>query len=106
QGPHVIHSIHSSGLYSPIPFVNTKPEEFAEDDNLTLQTSAGEIPIRVNSNFYPGDGFAEIRFECVDNRWQLHCDFNRSQGKIPLSVSFSCPLSQASKPGDSCQLNV
>ncbi|MDN3638648.1 alkaline phosphatase D family protein [Simiduia curdlanivorans] len=98
EGTQLIHSIHSSGLYAPIPFVNTKPEEFAEDDQLTLTAGHTQMSVRINASFFPGDGFAELRFEQVDNQWQLHCDFNRSQGKIPLALSFTSPVPTRKRP--------
>ncbi len=70
-------SIHSSGLYSPLSFVNSTPELFAQREtfNTDHQTQCD-----VSAEFYPGDGFALISCYRQGAYWMMSCTFNREQG--------------------------
>ena len=70
-------SIHSSGLYSPMSFVNSTAELFAHHEQ--FKTSDHTL-CEVSSQFYPGDGFALISCYTKDSDWIVDCSFNRENG--------------------------
>ncbi|MGH1372668.1 MAG: alpha/beta fold hydrolase [Cellvibrionaceae bacterium] len=70
-------SIHSSGLYSPLSFVNSKPELFAQRETFS---SDAQVQCNVSAEFFPGDGFALISCYQQDSNWVMSCSFNREQG--------------------------
>ncbi len=70
-------SIHSSGLYAPMSFVNSTPELFAHHEDFEPDP---QVVCRVSSQFYPGDGFALISCYQQDSDWVMECAFNRQQG--------------------------
>ncbi len=72
-----ITSIHSSGLYSPLSFVNSKPELFAQRENFAIDT---QIQCEVSAEFFAGDGFALISCFQQDSDWMMSCTFNRELG--------------------------
>lgn len=61
------YSIHSSGLYCPLEFVNSQPDDFIAQERFCpadLGQSSGLIKeIEVDTKFYPGDGFALLKVE-------------------------------------------
>lgn len=69
-------SIHSSGLYSPMSFVNSTPELFAQHEQFS---PSEQTQCEVSSQFYPGDGFALISCYTKDSDWIVDCSFNREQ---------------------------
>lgn len=71
-----ITSIHSSGLYAPMSFVNSTPELFAHHEDFEPNP---QVVCRVASQFYPGDGFALISCYQQGSDWNLECTFDREQ---------------------------
>lgn len=69
-----LHSIHSSGLYSPWPFAVTNPEDFAAPDSFTFPGPEGQVLRCTVSDWtdHPGDGFAALRV--VGARLELRFD--------------------------------
>ena len=88
-----IYSIHSSGLYSPYPFANSNPSDFAKKDTFNIGES--DILCQISSTFYPGDGFALISAYQMEDAWHISSDFSRA-GKTPESaedvISWSAEL--------------
>ena len=92
----VIHSVHSSGFYSPLPFVNSQAADFAADENFsfTLDGADGKegkegkegkdaddetYHCEVRTRFAePGDGFALMRVSKEQDEWAIHCEFDRA----------------------------
>lgn len=72
-----ITSIHSSGLYSPLSFVNSKPELFAHHERFSVND---KVQCDVSAEFYPGDGFALISCYQEGPNWMMSCTFNREDG--------------------------
>jgi alkaline phosphatase D len=58
-----LHSIHSSGLYTPWPFAVTNPEDFAAPESFTFPGPEGQVLRCTVSAWadFPGDGFALLR---------------------------------------------
>lgn len=71
-----IHSIHSSGLYSPYPFANSNPNDFANKE--TFDVGENGLQCQVSSTFYPGDGFALISAYQMEEVWHISSDFSRA----------------------------
>ncbi len=86
------HSVHSSALYAPYPFANSRQEDFPIDDSFEFDdpfhpadqagpplayrcTVATTFPER-------GDGFAILRPSPADAGWQVRVEFHRP-GKAP-----------------------
>ncbi len=88
-----IYSIHSSGLYSPYPFANSNPNDFAKKDTFSIGES--NIRCQVSSTFYPGDGFALVSAYKMEEAWHISSNFSRA-GKTPESteevISWSTKL--------------
>ena len=94
KGKAVIHSIHSSALYAPLPFVNTRSDQLLANESFHFnhlqvsneqneQRKAKAYQCDVKSVFpSAGDGFTIIRIEERKNeghsRWLLHCEYDRS----------------------------
>ena len=97
DGTQIVHSIHSSGLYSPLPFVNSIAEDFAEHDQFVLDSSSDSLKAAVNARFFPGDGFAELQFIKEGNQWLMLCNFNRATGDIQLKLNLSAPMAAIDK---------
>ena len=55
-----LHSIHSSGLFSPYPFGDASPDEFLKKDSFVFKVANTGTSYRceVETTFFPGDGFA------------------------------------------------
>jgi hypothetical protein len=58
-----LHSIHSSGLYTPWPFAVTNVEDFAAPEHFTFPGPGGQVLRCTVSAWadFPGDGFALLR---------------------------------------------
>lgn len=75
-----LHSIHSSGLYSPLPFSNAAVESLRWKDEFRFGGQSGVRyvctvrPIRVMG----GDGFALLRAQARDDKWSVQCLFDRA----------------------------
>jgi phosphodiesterase/alkaline phosphatase D-like protein len=73
-----IHSIHSSGLYTPYVFANASPEDFVPEETLAL----GASQWRVQSEFAPpGQGFALIRVTPQTESWTVEIRFSLHSGR-------------------------
>lgn len=88
----VIHSIHSSGLYSPYPFANSIPEDLMEEDHFNFSTPTG-----INSSYRCseftrfaalGDGFAVLRVFKKNGDWHINCRFDRESSVRPSANSY------------------
>ena len=84
--PVVFHSIHCSGLYSPFPFANGKPQDLLETDSFQFDVAGEDYRCEVLSTKFigPGDGFATIR--CVRNGagWSVCYTFDQGRGSDEL----------------------
>lgn len=78
-----IYSIHSSGLYSPYPFANSSPDDFAEKE--TFDIGKDNLQCKVASTFYPGDGYALTSVYQQEETWHISSDFSRA-GDSPEST--------------------
>jgi cholesterol oxidase len=78
----VVHSIHSSGMYTPYPFANSIPEDFALVDRFP-DVSQGHAPPQsvwnIEANVArPGQGFALIalKYDEAQLRWHMTVEFD------------------------------
>lgn len=73
-----LYSIHSSGLYSPLPFSNAAVQSLRLTDEFSFQLGDTFLctvqPIEVT----PGDGFALVHVEKRDTQWSVECLFERA----------------------------
>ncbi len=86
------HSVHSSALYAPYPFANSRREDFPVDDSFEFDDpfhpgddDGPPLVYRctVATTFpEPGDGFAILRPSPSDDGWQVRVEFHRP-GKAP-----------------------
>jgi len=94
-----LHSIHCSGLYSPYPFANARPDDFAGDEILYARSGRWQIA----STFHEGQGFAVIDVRANGPHWDVAIDFNldRDAGKpFTFSLKRTAPLTtQAGQTG-------
>jgi cholesterol oxidase len=75
-------SIHCSGLYSPFPFANGKPQDLLRTDAFTFKVAGQRYRCKVVSTklIKTRDGFATIR--CMRNGsggWAVRCKFNQAR---------------------------
>jgi len=75
-----LHSIHSSGLFSPYPFANGSPDDFIANDGFEFKLPCGAGGIReyrceVETKFFPGDGFALATAQSNSLGWFLDVEF-------------------------------
>lgn len=91
EGPAVtLHSIHSSGLYTPWTFAVTNSEDFAAPDRFSFRAPGGQM-LRCTVGAWadhPGDGFAALRVR----DGQLELWFDRA-GR-PLHAADALPAPQ------------
>ena len=69
------YSIHSSALYAPYPFANSKPEDLLQHDRFFFKNN--QYLCEADTAFYPGDGFALLSVKQLESSWEVHCRFNR-----------------------------
>lgn len=75
----VVHSIHSSALYSPFPFANSIYDSLACEDRFRVGNSP--YSCEVSTTFRaPGDGFALLEASCENGRARVRCRFDRESG--------------------------
>jgi PhoD-like phosphatase len=84
----MLHSIHSSGLFSPYPFADGSPEDFIANDRFEFKLSCGTGDIReyrceVETKFFPGDGFAVATAHNNSLAWFLDVEFYGATGPKP-----------------------
>lgn len=91
-----VHSIHSSALYAPYAFANSKVEDFASPDCFEFEQddqddhSGKRRRFRCSvETFFPrtGDGFAIVR-PCPTgaSSWRLDVDFDGADGQVRRSI--------------------
>jgi len=83
------HSVHSSALYAPYPFANSRCEDFAADDTFSFdhvdeRGTIRQFTCRVTTYFpNTGDGFALLRphFDANSGRWVVDVEFDGAAGR-------------------------
>ncbi|TPL04625.1 MULTISPECIES: alkaline phosphatase D family protein [unclassified Mesorhizobium] len=76
-----LHSVHSSGLYSPYPFANGVPDNFQADETFLFPNlTSGPYRCEVRTSFVPGDGFALIAVDHSQSGWHLNVGFHGASG--------------------------
>jgi hypothetical protein len=80
-----LHSIHSSGLFSPYPFGDGSPDEFMAKDSFEFKVGTKRLEYRceVETRFFPGDGFALATAQNTSPGWSLNVKFYNSAGMKP-----------------------
>ncbi len=76
----VVHSIHSSALYSPFPFANSVTDSLAFKDTFQLGASPYSCEVSMACRA-PGDGFALLEARLGNGQAQLRCRFDRASGE-------------------------
>ncbi len=78
----LVHSIHSSPLYGPFPFADSRPADLAGDETFRFGVAAARYTCAVDTEFAaPGDGFAVLQALKAENgAWRLRCTFDRASG--------------------------
>jgi cholesterol oxidase len=85
-----VYSVHSSGLYAPFGFANSRPRDFVSEDCFTFDHGSAHYSIKVSVlEWVEGDGYVEIECSKKDGRWTIKASFNRRQGEIPVSFDLS-----------------
>jgi hypothetical protein len=78
-----LHSVHSSGLYSPYPVANSVPEDFKDHDTFCFEypkKSGIRYRCDVETEFAPGDGFAILSVCGNGSDWTLDVEFHDARG--------------------------
>lgn len=90
--PVTVYSIHSSGLYAPLPFANSRPQDFASEDVFRFPVTRPRsdrlgamgpttLVCEVAVQWAEGDGFAIIEpRNNGDGSWTIDVDFDRVDG--------------------------
>ena len=74
-------SIHSSGLYAPLPFANALPEDLREEEEFPFEVGGKNYICRTEtSKIDKGDGYAMLNLTEKENRWQLTLEFEGRDG--------------------------
>ena len=82
----VAHSVHSSALYAPYPFANSRPHDFHLNDSFGFRHQhEGQLHhyhCRVDTEVIPGDGFAILGCHQggADGTWEVSAQFDRQEG--------------------------
>lgn len=85
HGPVEVISIVSSGLYSPWPFANSRPEEFWLDGPVDMRFGGREIKGQaVTAAVGTGNGYALVRVEPdkTGSGWTLHVKLDLDDGSV------------------------
>jgi hypothetical protein len=69
-----LHSIHSSGLYSPFAFANSTRDALLQPETMRCGAHRCEVSVQFAP---PGDGFALLRCWEENGRWRMRCLFDR-----------------------------
>lgn len=88
----VLHSIHSSGLYSPYPFANNTPNDFPQHEIFTFAAGEAVYSCEVFTSFTDKrDGFAVVTATPTGRDWELATTFWASDGpkREPDRVTLS-----------------
>jgi hypothetical protein len=75
-----VHSIHSSGLYSPYPFANGSADEFIANDAFDFPLRNPRYRCQSETRFFPGDGFALLAAQHNSPNWCLDIRFHSEIG--------------------------
>lgn len=93
--PVVVHSVHSSALYAPYPFANSRAEDFASPDEFGFSLIAppplaGEYRCSVRvSHWFPGDGFALFDVvQAAGGSWHLNLEFDRANDSSLTTIEL------------------
>ncbi|MBV1881928.1 MAG: alkaline phosphatase D family protein [Pseudomonadales bacterium] len=93
-------SIHSSGLYSPLPFANARKQDIAFNENFDFQLqnkAALNVQVKTQDNeIVLGDGFATIDVVKGKQGWLLTTSFSRENGTHMIKKTL---LDSGSTPG-------
>lgn len=75
-----IHSLHTGGLYAPIPFANALPTDFRADDRFAFSYfGLRKIHVHVQTRFVQhGDGYTELVMRCREREWEVLCRFHQA----------------------------
>jgi hypothetical protein len=98
--PVVIHSIHSSGLYTPYVFANAIEEDFVASEELVIPGAKADDESStwdVNTTFAPrGQGFALLRVAPIESgKWRLQVKFSLHRGakeELDQNVNYEFEL--------------
>lgn len=82
------HSIHSSALYAPFPFANSKPHDFIKSDSFSV--GGNRLQCDVKAQFMPGDGFRTVELKKCNNGWILEMQRVRCGGTSPQAPFRLC----------------
>ena len=103
-----LHSVHSSGLYTPYPFANAVPEEFALPDRWefsdpTDPASRYLCEVRLCQPWAAGDGFALLRLappaqDEDGGDWQLSVYFDRAEATASACANAAPGPALMSRP--------
>lgn len=82
-----VHSVHSSALYAPYPFANSRQEDFAlSGDSITTD---GKMKWYVKAEVMPaGDGFCVIDVARDDEGWRVDLQFDLFGQENPIKRDF------------------
>lgn len=82
-----VHSVHSSALYAPYPFANSRPEDFAGSGDSV--TTAGKRTWSIEAEVMPaGDGFCVIDVARDDKGWRVDLQFDLFGQVTPIVRGF------------------
>jgi cholesterol oxidase len=87
-----LHSIHSSGLFSPYPFANGSPDDFTANDRFEFKLPCAggtrQYLCEANTTFFPGDGFAvaTAHNQSPSSPWSLDVEFCRARDNFIFKV--------------------
>jgi len=87
-----LYSVHSSALYAPYPFANTRPQDFSLNENFDWSGVNGKITCQVKTeakNIDTGQGFAVIEVAKIAEQWQMKIQFNRSEPTETKTFAFT-----------------
>lgn len=80
-------SIHSSGLYAPFPFANSREEDFELNETYEIERNGSNFHVNVETKpewIYPGDGFAIVHVRKASEAWEIEVEFSRAgEGESP-----------------------
>jgi len=90
-----LHSVHSSGLYSPYPVANGIPADFSGKETFCFadpENLERKYRCDVETVFAPGDGFAVLSAHGDQSGWFLDVEFHDSDGVKQKGTHKTCRL--------------
>ena len=87
KDPVVIHSIHRSGLYAPLPFANSRPEDLILNETWPSEVEAYGFSCTIQTRIRNDvSGFGElVVFRDTHQKWHIELD------ALPLPVTVEHP---------------